>query len=37
METGLESKSVIDALVTFARQFNDMEKALAAGPWLMGT
>ena len=36
METGLESKSVIDALVTFARQFNDMEKALAAGPWLMG-
>jgi glutathione S-transferase len=36
METGIESKSVFEALVTFARQFNDMEKALANGPWLMG-
>ncbi|MDB5407791.1 MAG: glutathione S-transferase family protein [Rhodospirillales bacterium] len=36
METGLESKSVTDALVAFARLFRDMEKALASGPWLMG-
>ena len=37
MKTGLESKSVTDALVTFARLFRDMEKALATGPWLMGS
>lgn len=36
MQTGLESKSVIDALVTFARLFRDMEQALANGPWLTG-
>jgi glutathione S-transferase len=36
MQTGLQSKSVTDALVTFARLFRDMEKALADGPWLMG-
>lgn len=36
MQTGLESKSVIDASVTFARLFRDMEKALSTGPWLMG-
>lgn len=37
MATGLDSKSVTDALVTFLRLFRDMEKALASGPWLMGT
>jgi glutathione S-transferase len=36
MVTGIESKSVTDALVVFARLFRDMETALAAGPWLMG-
>lgn len=36
MDNGLESKSVIDALVTFARLFRDMETALSSGPWLMG-
>jgi glutathione S-transferase len=36
METGLDSKSVTDALVAFARLFRDMETALASGQWLMG-
>jgi glutathione S-transferase len=36
MATGLDSKSVTDALVAFARLFRDMETTLASGPWLMG-
>lgn len=36
METGLESKTVYDALIRYARFFRDMENALANGPWLLG-
>ena len=33
---GMESRNVTDAMVTFARQFAAMEKALERRPWLAG-
>ncbi|MGE3643825.1 MAG: glutathione S-transferase family protein [Beijerinckiaceae bacterium] len=36
MEEGIDSGLVRDALQVFAKQFRDMEAALANGPWLLG-
>ena len=36
MEEGVDSGLVREALQVFAKQFRDMEKALASGPWLIG-
>lgn len=36
MEEGLDSPLVTEALGRFAKHFRDMEKALAASPWLLG-
>jgi glutathione S-transferase len=36
LEHGINAPMVFEALIRFARLFNDMEKALADGPWLNG-
>ena len=37
LDEGLEASYVREALTRFAKLFRDMEKALASGPWLLGT
>ncbi len=36
LDNGIEAKPITEALVRLARHFADMERALAAGPWLNG-